>query len=273
MTNEISLGFLFKVLKTAWWKILIITLIVMLLVAAYTEFFIAKQYASSTEFYILNASVSTEYITSSLTAAVEYLANDYVEIILGDKMIEQVISDLAERDITNYTAKEIRKMISTKTSEVSSVFTVTVTSTNRNAAYYISESIKEIAPKIIREVSRPSYTSNMYRKETTKDANGNLVDIYLPITQSDLECVSVIRSPELARSPVGPSLVKNTLIGGILSACVAYVIFLICKLFDTTIRDEENAKELIGQPIIGSIPTWNVDNQETETQKKESEVK
>ncbi|MBQ9112818.1 MAG: hypothetical protein IJY08_04480 [Clostridia bacterium] len=274
MTNEISLVFLFKILKSSWWKILIITLVVMLLVAAVTEFAIDKQYSSSTEFYIINSSVTSEYTTSALLSAVEYLANDYIEIILGDRMIDQIIQDLTAKGYTGCTPSNVRAMISAKTSAESSIFQITVTHTDKNVAYYVSESIKENAPKIIREISRPSYVSNMYRKETVKNENGETVDKYVLITEADLECVTVIRSPELARTHVSPSLLKNTFIGGVLAACLAYAIFLIRKLFDTTIRSEESAKELVEHPIIGDIPTWNVgnaNNANTENKAKQTE--
>ena len=187
MTNEISLVFLFKILKSSWWKILIITLVVMLLVAAVTEFAIDKQYSSSTEFYIINSSVTSEYTTSALLSAVEYLANDYIEIILGDRMIDQIIQDLTAKGYTGCTPSNVRAMISPKTSAESSIFQITVTHTDKNVAYYVSESIKENAPKIIREISRPSYVSNMYRKETVKNENGETVDKYVLITEADLE--------------------------------------------------------------------------------------
>ena len=263
MTNEISLVFLFKILKTSWWKILIITLAIMLLVAGITEIFVDKKYASSTEFYIINTSATAEYTTSALLSAAEYLANDYIEIILGDRMIAQIIDDLTAQGYTGCTPQNIRAMISTKTSAESSIFQITVTHINKNVAYCVSESIKNNAPQIIRDISRPSYVSNMYRKETTKDEHGNIVEKYHPITEADLECVVVIRSPELATTHVSPSLLSNTFIAGVIAAGLSYIVFLICKIFDSTIKDEETAKELVGEPVVGDIPVWTVSTSDT----------
>lgn len=273
MTNEISLVLLFKVLKSAWWKILIITLAVVLVVAAVTEIAIDKKYSSSTEFYILNASATSEYTTSALLSAVEYLANDYIDIILGDRMVDQIIKDLTEKGYTGYTPQNIRKMISSSTSAGSSIFNITVTHTNRNVAYYVSESIKNNAPDIIREISRPSYISNMYRKEITYDEHGNAVEKYVQITAADLECVVVIRSPELAITHVSPNIIFNTLVGGVLAAGLSYIIFLIRKIFDTTIRSEETAKELFDHPVFGNVPTWNVSNTAAEDKPQDTSNK
>lgn len=273
MTNEISLVLLFKVLKSAWWKILIITLAVVLVVAAVTEIAIDKKYSSSTEFYILNASATSEYTTSALLSAVEYLANDYIDIILGDRMVDQIIKDLTEKGYTGRTPQNIRKMISASTSAGSSIFNITVTHTDRNVAYYVSESIKNNAPHIIREISRPSYISNMYRKEITYDEHGNAVEKYVQITAADLECVVVIRSPELAITHVSPNIIFNTLVGGVLAAGLSYIIFLIRKIFDTTIRSEETAKELFDHPVVGNVPTWNVSNTAAEDKPQDTSNK
>ena len=273
MTNEISLVLLFKVLKSAWWKILIITLAVVLVVAAVTEIAIDKKYSSSTEFYILNASATSEYTTSALLSAVEYLANDYIDIILGDRMVDQIIKDLTEKGYTGCTPQNIRKMISASTSAGSSIFNITVTHTDRNVAYYVSESIKNNAPDIIREISRPSYISNMYRKEITYDEHGNAVEKYVQITAADLECVVVIRSPELAITHVSPNIIFNTLVGGVLAAGLSYIIFLIRKIFDTTIRSEETAKELFDHPVFGNVPTWNVSNTAAEDKSQDTSNK
>lgn len=273
MTNEISLVLLFKVLKSSWWKILIITLAVVLVVAAVTEIAIDKKYSSSTEFYILNASATSEYTTSALLSAVEYLANDYIDIILGDRMVDQIIKDLTEKGCTGCTPQNIRKMISASTSAGSSIFNITVTHTDRNVAYYVSESIKNNAPDIIREISRPSYISNMYRKEITYDEHGNAVEKYVQITAADLECVVVIRSPELAITHVSPNIIFNTLVGGVLAAGLSYIIFLIRKIFDTTIRSEETAKELFDHPVVGNVPAWNVSNTAAEDKSQDTSNK
>lgn len=264
MTTEIRTDHFLKVFKATWWKILIITLVIVLLTALYTELLIDKKYSSHTEFYILNASSTSEYTTSSLTDAVAYLVNDYVEIILGDRMMGLVLEDLATKNITGYTANYIRSLISARTMETSSVFTVIVTHTSRHLAFYISQSIERHAPQVIREVSRPLFTSNMYKKQTTRDAQGNIIDVFSAITQDDLECVSVVRSPVLAAGPVSPSLKKNVAISGLLSAILSYGLFFLINLFDVTLKSEKDVEEMINLPIIGAIPLWQEDETETE---------
>lgn len=269
MTKEINLLFLLKILKNAWWKILIFTVAVALAVAAVTEFVIPKKYSSTTEFYVLNTSTTSEYTTTALLSAAEYLANDYIEIIHGDKMIEKILADIADKGYTTVSPTVLRSMISSSTSSDSSTFAITVTSTDKELAFYVCDSIKSNSPDIIREITRPSYTSGLYRKTTQTDDNGKEIDTYVQINEEDLECVKVIRSPELAKSHVSPNVPLYTLVSAVLAACVAYIFFLIRKLADTTIRGEDSAKELVDETIIGDIPNWAVHHSDKDIDVKE----
>lgn len=255
MTKEISLSLLLKVLKSAWWKILIVTVVIALAVAAFTEFVIPKKYQSSIEFYILNTSTTSEYMTTSLLASAEYLASDYIKIINSDQVVGIIIDKLEAEGYQGVTPKKIRSMISSTKASDASTFTITVTSTNADVAYIMANAIKDEAPEIIRSITRPSYSSNYYQK--VKDpATGE--EIFEKIDESDLECVVPVRAPQLAATHSSPNVVTYTLIAALLAAFATYVLFLLLKLSDTTIRSESNFKELVGTSvtIIGTIPYW-----------------
>ena len=260
MTKEISLSFLLNVLRTAWWKILIITVTVAVAVAAFTQFLIPKKYESSIEFYIINTSTTSEYTQTSLLAANEYLANDYITIINSDRMIEKIAQALYDEGYGEFTYKQIRRMISSSTSSESSTFGITVTTTDKDIAYCIANTIQNEAPAIIKNVTRPSYSSNYYKKTTAPDGTVQ----YEKIDESDLECVKVVREARLATSHVSPSLITYTFIGAVLAACAAYCVFLLIKLSDTVIRSESGARELINPAItvIGTIPYWSTSTNE-----------
>ena len=258
MTKEISFSFLLKVLKSAWWKILIFTVIVAVAVAAFTEFIIPKKYESSVEFYILNTSTTSEYITTSLLESAEYLASDYVTIIDSDQMISVIATKLEAAGYKNVSHQSIRSMLSAATATASSSFTVTATSTDRNVAYIVARAIQDDAPYIIKSITRPSYSSNLY-KGIIDSSTGKVVD-YEKIDESDLECVVPVRAPQIARTHSSPSLLIYTFLAAVAAALLSYVFFLLVKLSDTTIRSESAIKEMINYPVtvIGSIPYWHV---------------
>ena len=219
MTKEISLSLLLKVLKSAWWKILIVTVVIALAVAAFTEFVIPKKYQSSIEFYILNTSTTSEYMTTSLLASAEYLASDYIKIINSDQVVGIIIDKLEAEGYQGVTPKKIRSMISSTKASDASTFTITVTSTNADVAYVMANAIKDEAPEIIRSITRPSYSSNYYQK--VKDpATGE--EIFEKIDESDLECVVPVRAPQLAATHSSPNVVTYTLLAALLAAFATY---------------------------------------------------
>ncbi len=267
MTKEISISLLIRVLKSAWWKILIITVAVAIAVAAFTAFAIDEKYAASTKFYVINTSTTSEYTTTALLSASEFLANDYIEIIKGDEMMAMVKSKLEsnqalkDKGYTSFGAEQIRSMISTNTSAESSTFTVTVTHTDYEIAYAVSMALEsDEALGIIRDAVRPNYSSTMYKWTEKDDIPGpSSSDEFTLISKEDLECVKVLRSPADPSSnpdPVSPDVVKYTLIAAVITAILVYAVFLINKLADTVIRGEESAKTLVGETIIGDVPNW-----------------
>ncbi len=275
MTNEISISMLLKVLKSAWWKMLIFTVVIALAAAAVTSFVIPKKYSSSITFFVINTSSTYEYTSTSLLDAAPQLANDYIEIIKSDEMLEIIVEDLKAEGYggEGLTPANIRPLISSQTSKDVSTFTVTVTSENNELAHSVAKAIEKNAPKTVKEITRPSYNSNLYYFQ---DLNGDgypEIDEFTALTENDLECIRVIRTPKLSTSPVSPNLISNTAIAAVVAIVISYAFFLVLKLFDTVIHGEESAKALVDLPIIGKIPAWEAGSKSTSGNNKAKEQK
>ena len=259
MTKSINLKDLISVLKKAWWKILIFTVIVAVGVGLFAQFVIPRKYTSNIEFMVNNANKDYDYTTTSLTAAAEALAKDYIKIISGDKMIGIIKEYVADpnRDVSGNYAKltdaQIRGMIGSSTSTGgSSVFSITITSTeDRNLAFYIAECISLKAPDVITEIARPSYSDNVYEKLT----NGQ----FQKIENVQGKAVSVIRNPIPASTHSSPNVKTYVLISALLAAAASYMLFVVIKMFDNVITSEEDVREKLNKTIIGDIPEWSLD--------------
>ena len=252
--------FLLKILKSAWWKMLIFAVLIGLLVGACTELFIPKKYSSSIDFYIVNMSITSEYTTNSLLAATEYLANDYIEIIKGDAMMEKINEKLTEWGKETYTHDDLRSMISSKTGADTSIFSISVEAESANLAYAISKVICEYAPDIIKDITRPSYVANLYVYQGVGADGIKTADDYALISETDLECVGVVRAPVKPEEPVSPNPVQNSIVSGILMAMLVYILCFTVKVSDTVIHSEENLKSLIDKPVIGNVPHWHINS-------------
>ena len=268
MTKTINLKILIDVLKKAWWKVLIFTVIVAVAVGFITEFLVPKKYTSSVEFMVNNASATSEYTTTALTSAVEYLAKDYVTIISGDEMVKMIKEYISEKDsaYADITESQIRNMITSQTStEGSSMFTITATATeDRDLAYYVAECISSNAPTIIKSIVNQNYSTDIYKKVSLKDENGNTLKdedgndkiVYEKITNIDVVRVTVIRAPIVAREQSSPDVTTCVAIAALLAAAASYIFFVIFKLFDNVIASEEDIREKVNKTVMGDIPDW-----------------
>ncbi len=316
MDSTISISGLWQVLKQNWWKILAVTLIVVMLTAAFTVLFIPKKYASSTEFYIVNINQNVEHFDSGTLSATEYLAPNYIAILKGDTMMQHLALTLKEKEGIELSPGQLRSMISTSTSGTQSTFTVTVTDSNPSRAYIIAKHLTAEAPSIITRIARPSEKGNegdrfnvqvpvtstmdelavaLRRIDEAKykdladqlakvhrDARDNNDQLLMSYEATILgyyegnvfDCITPLRMPTENSSPVSPSLTRNCLIAGALSAVAMYMIFLLMHVFNTTVYTEDDIKAITDLPILGTIPSWQNGTpvSQTEQQQKEDTV-
>lgn len=249
MQTEISVGMLWKAFKDNWWKIVLIVLAVTVLVAAYTNFFVAKKYSSNVKFYIVNRDYRYDYTSSSLLSATAYLANDYIDIICSDEVLIPVVTQLNEKYGINYTKNQVLSMITSQTRDNSSIFTITVTSSNAEHSWRIAELISVIAPDAVAAVARPS-------TQGTEESEASSAD------QTSV-CIKSLTAPQQASSYDSPNLMRSCVLAVIISFILSYVLFLVLKLLDTIIRTEDNIKALTDRPILATIPSWGAKSKKT----------
>ena len=282
MEHEISLGMLLGVLKKTWWKILIITVAVMIVAALFTQFFIPKKYSSSVDFYVVNVNTSYDYTTSTLLSASTYLINDYVSIIKSDYMLDKVCTELLAANKSydfvtaeDITSKNIRAIISSASSEETSVFRLSISHVDAEYAYDVASTIAKLAPTVVTEVAKPesnlteeelvsalSSFINAYEKnyntdtKVTKENISAMVEYDTFGLVEKLNCVEVITPPVLDKSADSPNVISYTVIAGMVAAIITYLVLLIHKLMNINITSEDDVRRLLNRPLIGTIPSW-----------------
>ncbi len=232
--NDVSLSFLLKILKQVWWIVLSITLVVMIIVACLTHFFVPKKYSSSIEFYVININSGVDYTTTSYLGASAYLINDYVSIIKSNYMLDKICLDLKEDGFSDISPDTIRGMISSSSSDQSSVFKLSVSHTDKELAYKIASYIAEFAPDYVTKMARPATDPN----------------------ELPTKCVEVLTPPVEDKVADSPNLPLYTLGGGVLAAIVVYVCFLVRSIIAATIVTEEDLRKISELPLLGVIPRW-----------------
>ena len=278
MEFDLSLDFLLKILKKAWWKIVIVTVAAMILVGSFTHFCIDKKYSSSAKFYVVNVNPSLDYTTTSYLSAAEYLINDYVSIIKSDYLLDMVCDSLKEKGYENVTPNQLRPLIHDSADANNSTFILSVTHTDKSFAYDVTTAITEIAPDAITALTKPD--SNVNGSLTEKIYT--VIDYYnkhadyegtLSVTKNDIQnlldtknlngltCLEVLTSPKVATNHDSPNLITYTALGGIAAAVLTYLVFLVLSIVKMNVTTEDDVKRLLKRPLLGTIPRWEIDSE------------
>ncbi|MBR3862149.1 MAG: hypothetical protein IKM42_00650, partial [Clostridia bacterium] len=239
-TNEITLSFL----VTVFTKRLILLLLALVVGAAgafaFTKVFVDPVYSSTAEFSVENTSIEAGVMNSGYQAGAAQFAANYANEVKGNVYLSQILKAYNEEYGKDLTLKQLRKKISSSSKSSLPVFTVKVSSTDRQEAFDILQVIERMTPELVLNENTKVYTN-----------------------------VKLIEYGSLAETPDSPNTLLNTAIGGMLAFIFVYVLFFLKAFLDKTVYDEDSLKNTSsGIPVVGQIPSWS--NKKAEDTKKHS---
>lgn len=213
---EIDLSELFKLLKKNIKLIIILVLAGITIAVFITTFFIDKKYASQGSI-LLKAEVVDGSIDSSQLNANNMMVNNYIELLQGNTIQNKVADNL------NITGDEV------------------------NAALKVTNTAETQIIEIYATTTNPELSKNIV--EETITVFTTLVQEKLNVTN-----LTIVDQPEINTNPVSPSMSKNILIGGIIGVIISLAYILLAYLLDTKIKNGEQAEQILGVPLLGTIP-------------------
>ncbi|MBE6639246.1 MAG: hypothetical protein E7616_07335 [Ruminococcaceae bacterium] len=236
----IRLSDLWKVFKRCFLFMICAAILCGAVVGLYTEFFVSKEYAVTLKFKV-KAVDTTGGAGQNLSVN---CVPDIVELFHSDTdLAKAVLSKMTTKNDKGESIKvattpenitTLQESLTSSYSTKSSVFTITLTHTDAQVAYDMAVAMADVAP---------SYFTN-----------GNKIS--LGSNGDDKGMLSLVRGAEMSNytEPVYPHVLQTTLLGGILGAILCYAIFFLWYVFDTTIRTEEELKQICDYPVLGQIP-------------------
>ncbi|MDP4109028.1 MAG: Wzz/FepE/Etk N-terminal domain-containing protein [Bacillota bacterium] len=212
---------LVQLLQIIWSNIILVAVITVLSGAAgfaITYFFIPPEYTARVSMYVFNKQTPQEATISDIDMSVK-LVGTYIVILKSDT----VLSEVASESGLNYTAEQLRKMITASSVNNTEVFQVNIVSKNPKDAYILADTIAKVAPKeIIRVVKAGS--------------------------------VEIIDKSEKDPPKTGPAFLKITIIGAFLGFVLSVGIIFIAQMLDKTVKDEKDLADYFGLPVLGAVP-------------------
>ena len=200
------------------WQLILISIILAGGIAfAVSKFMMVPKYQSTAELYVLTKSTSITSLADIQTGT--SLTNDYIVVVKGRPVLEQVIQNLGLRE--DY--KSLRDRVELNNPSNSRILEITVTDENPELAKTIADQIAKVSSAFIAE-------------------------------KMDQDPPTIIQNGYADGSPVSPNILKNTVLGGMLGAMLSIALVVISYLFNDTITGPEDIEKKLGMNVLGSLP-------------------
>ena len=219
-SEQINIMDILQMVIKRWWVVVVSTCIVGFAVFIISNFFIVPQYTSSGKLYVSNTSdrIEDSANLSALNTSAR-LVSTYIEIFKTNTFLEKIASDSG----TNYSAGQLKGMISYSALNQTEVLQVEVRSRSKIDAKIIAEIILDNA-----------------QDEVERIGNGGFVTI-----------IDEASTPD---KPTSPNVELNTIIGILFGALLGVLIVFVIEIFDTRVKNEEDLISKYDLPILGVIP-------------------
>ena len=176
----------------------------------YSGFVSAPTYQSATKIYILNKTENANVTYSDIQLGTQ-LTKDYAELIKSRFVLESVIEQLG----LPVSYENLNGRVSVASPDDTRVLTITVTDTDPVRAMKTANAVREAAAMHISNVM-------------------------------DIEAVNVVETANAPTHKTGPSVGRNTVLGGMLGVLVVAGIAVVSYLMNDTIRTAEDVERYLG---------------------------
>ena len=197
--------------------VVISTVLVGVIAFVISAFIITPQYESTSELYVLTKSTSITSLADIQMGS--NLTNDYIVIVKGRPVVEQVIKNLGLNESYN----SLKGRITLNNPSNSRLLEITVTDPDPARAKAIADELADVSASFISQ------------KMAQDPPN-------------------VIQYGYADGKPVSPSIGKNTAIGALIGAVLAMAIVVIMYLLNDTITSAEDIEKKLGLNILGTLP-------------------
>lgn len=221
MGDSFNRSEILPLLLKKFWLLMLISVIGVLLAYSYSKLLATPKYSSTVKFYISNTSTNGNVNTISandLDTAQKLVQID-IAVLQSDKVLEEVISST---DL-NYTAAELRNMLTITSPNNTGLMDVKVTTKNAQLSADIANAIASVAPEQIIQVTKAGYV------ELVDEAKPN------PI-------------------PSFPDIKLNCIIGALAGFILTSFTVSIREIYDQRVKCEEDLKNHFNIPVLGTIP-------------------
>lgn len=214
---EIDLLEVFFELLAHWKMIAVSTILVALIAFVGSRFLITPMYESTSQLYVLSKSTS---ITSVADLQIgTNLTSDYMEVISGRPVLEQVITNLGlDEDYAS-----LYHRVTLENPSDSRIMKITVRDADPEMAKTITDEIAEVSAAYIAE-------------------------------KMDQDPPNIIQYGYSDNEQVSPNVAKNTMIGALLGFLLAAGVITVSYILNDTIINPDDLEKKLGIHVLATLP-------------------
>ncbi len=230
-----------EILWAFWKKLWCIILAALILGGAsyfYAKFNAKPTYNAGAMLIINNKPDGRDYLSSDLLNTSKELANTYTIIIKSRTVLDKVINDLR----LDMTYEELCEAVSVSTVEETPVLKINVNHSERATAIKIADKILEITPDVI-------------------------------VSAMDVGSVNVVEATSAPYEPYIPSATKPAIIFAIIGAVLVCLVIALTIVLDNTYKSERDITDDLDYPVLGVIPTLELNKTAIEKRNEVSSVR
>ena len=201
-----------------------------------TKLLIRKTYSATASVVIVSNDTAKENVmTYNDVQLSQKLVSTYARILMSETVGDKVLANL-RLDKEGLTSADYKKIVVVNSADNTEVLDVTATTDD---------------PVLSAEIAN----------EAVKVFSNQVYDIM------NIRNVTILDTAKVPIHPSGPNTKRNTALGVLFGALICALITAIKMMRDTTIKTEDEAKDILNYPIIGVIPE--VDMTDTEVKNRD----
>lgn len=215
---EIDLRELFLEMLVHWKSIALSTVLVGAMTLIISVCLITPQYESTSALYVLSKSTSITSLADIQMGS--NLTNDYIVVVKGRPVLEQVIANLGLED-EDY--KSMSEKVTLNNPSDSRILEITVEDPDAKMAKKIADEIAQVSSAFIAE-------------------------------KMDQDPPTIIQRGYTDGGPVSPNIIQNTILGAIVGAFLSIAVVVITYLLNDTIMSTDDVERKLGLHLLGTLP-------------------
>ncbi len=202
----------------AHWKLLMLSTVLAGAAAfAASVSLVVPQYESTAELYVLSKSTSITSLADIQMGT--NLTNDYMVVVKGRPVLEQVIKNLGLAEDYRGLSEKITLYNPTD----SRILEITVRDPKPERARQVADEMAQVASAFISE-------------------------------KMDQDPPTIIQHGYADGEPVSPNILKNTLIGLLAGGVLAVAVVVVSSMLNDTVMDADDVERRLGLNLLGTLP-------------------